>query len=118
MSNIFSLDTLKNDLDHEFAPVQIEVGGETVTLRHVMRLQKAERGKALDAIEATRELDTNTADGIDEMLKQLKVVLGTVATGSGKVLTDAIGDDIALAMKVMDLWTERTQPGEASNSPA
>lgn len=120
MSNVYTLDNLKSDLDNEFAPVEIDLGnGKTVVLRNVMRMSKAERAQAMAAIEATQTIDTNTADGVDAMLDALKELLVVVAKdNTGKALVAAIGDDLALAMKIMGIWSEGTQSGEASNSPS
>lgn len=117
MSNVYSLDDLRNALDKEFAPV--EVGG--VVLRNLMRLPKGERAKVMDAIDAvqTTPEDANNEEQLDSLLNNIKTIILTVADGNkGRTLASAIGDDLALGMKIINLWSEATQPGEAQNSPS
>lgn len=115
MSNVYSLVDLKAGLDKEFAPVELDLPrGSKVVLRNVMRLDSKDRAAV---IEATKKF-SDDAD-VDEMFEAVRVVLRTVADGNkGDSLVKEIGDDIALAMKIMNLWVEATQPGEAENSPA
>lgn len=57
------------------------------------------------------------------MLGRLENAVMTVlsivpADGKGKKLVAAIGGDLALALKLMERWSEATQSGEAQHSPA
>lgn len=114
----YSLDDLRNDLDKEFAPLQIDIGRTTVVLRNPLRLTKAERHVVFDASKRMTSGELGDED-VEEMMELIRSVLSTsAADGKGEALVKAIGDDVALAMKIMQLWTEATQPGEASNSPA
>lgn len=118
MSNSYSLDDLRNDLDREFAPLELTVGKTRVVLRNPLRLSSADRKVVLDAMKALDD-DSLKEDDVDAMLDEIRKVLGACAdAGKGDALISAIGDDVALAMKIMSLWSEATQPGEASNSPA
>lgn len=117
MSNVYSLSDLRDALDKEFAPVEIE----GVVLRNLMRLSKAERAKVMDAIDAVQAADeeANNEAQLDSLLNNIKTVILTVAEGNkGRTLASAIGDDLALGMKIINLWSEATQPGEAQNSPS
>jgi len=117
MSNVYSLADLKSELEKEFAPLELQVGKSTIVVRNVMRLNKAERAQVLAAVKAFDSADDNDTDA-DDVFDALRTILRTcAANGKGDALVDAIGDDLALAMKIMNLWTEATQPGEASNSP-
>lgn len=114
MSNSYSLTDLRNDLDREFAPVEIAVGKDKVVLRNMMRLGKDERQAVQDSI---GQLQDNPDMPVDDILGLVNAVFLAVAD-KGSVLVDAIGDDLTLAMKILTAWTEATQPGEAQNSPS
>lgn len=117
MSNVYSLDDLRNALDKEFAPVEVD----GVVLRNLMRLPKGERAKVMDAIDAvqTSDEDANNEEQLDKLLTNIKLVITTVAEGNkGAALAKAIGDDLSLGMKIINVWSEATQPGEAQNSPS
>lgn len=119
MSNVYTLDNLKQDLDKKYVAVEIEVGdGQSVVLRNLMRLSKDDRAKVVGAIQSLEELDTKTPEGLDQLVKNLKAAIGVIAEKNGKILTDQIGDDIGLLMEIWNLWQNATQLGEAENSSA
>jgi hypothetical protein len=103
MSNVFSLNDLKNQIDQEFAPLELEVGKSKIVLRNVMRLGKAERSVVMEAV---KKFDADDTDqDVDEVFDAIRTIMRTCAAdGKGDTLVNAIGDDLALA-------------GEASNSP-
>lgn len=114
MSNVYSLDDLRSDLDKVYAPLEVD----GVVLRNLMRLGKADRQKVMDAFAQTQDADSSTAEGVETLLEGIKTIIQTVAASGGPALVKKIGDDLALAVRVMELWTEATNPGEAVNSPA
>lgn len=125
MSNSYSLDDLKRDLDKEFAPVEIQVGNETVVLRNLMRIGEKEREAVLaalnemDKVDPEREEQELSPEEMATLTGAVNLILETVADkGKGKKLVAAINGDLALAMRVLEKWIEATQPGEAQNSPA
>lgn len=123
MSNVYTLDALKADLDREFAPLKIELGGEQLVLRNLMRVGKTEREAVLAALKVVEESNVSeedaSLDDLSELGDQIELILKTVvADGKGAKLVSAIGGDIALSTKLIELWVEATQPGEAQNSPA
>lgn len=118
MSNVYTLDNLRSEMDKKYAPVEIDLGkGEPVVLHNLMRLDSKRRQAVQEAIASIQNQDEDT--DADEALEGVKTVIGLVADDNkGKALNDAIGDDVGLAMHILELWSEATQPGEASNSPA
>lgn len=129
MTNKFTLDQLRVDLDRQFAPLVIEVGDEQYTLRNLIRCNEKERDSVRDALKVvetaqsqTADEDESAADDMDTLKKMaaaLESVIATVtADGRGRKLVTALGGDVALAMKVVEVWTEATRPGEAESSPA
>ncbi len=113
MSNSYSLDDLRADLDSVYAPVIVD----GVTLRSLMRLNKDEREQVLVSFQKTQTSDTSTPEGMNSMIEGITEIIAVVGGKGGPGLVKKIGDDVALAVKIMELWTEATNPGEASNSP-
>ena len=66
-----------------------------------------------------KELDEHGED-VDEdvALATVQLILKTVcADGKGDKLLKVVGNDLLRCMKLLSLWTEATQPGEAQGSP-
>jgi hypothetical protein len=122
MSNVYSLDALRDDLDKEFAPLKLHIDGEEVVLRNLLRLPEKDRSAVLAALKAVEDAQVDDESGVDELdvlVKHMQDLLQVVAAeGKGKKLVGAIGGDMALYMKIVQMWVEVTQPGEAANSPA
>ncbi|AIG78466.1 Hypothetical protein AJAP_28140 [Amycolatopsis japonica] len=123
MTNTYSLDSLKADLDKEFAPLKLEVAGEELVLRNLMRVGEKDREAVLGALKAVEALnidEENTSpEDISVLARHIETILVIVtANGKGQKLADAVNGDVALSMRIVELWVEATQPGEAENSPA
>lgn len=120
MGNVFTLDALREEVEKEFAPVEIVVSdGSTVTLRNLLRLPRGERGKVLEKLKVL-EAHEDSEEGTDEFARMADVakeVLGLVADDGRKLLKD-LGEDIAVILKVLNVWMGSSQPGEAQPSPA
>lgn len=126
MSNVFDLDSLREKLDNEFAPVKFTKGGEEFVLRNLLRVGKKDRTsimtlmKEMSDIQAKEEeTDVEDPESVERLQDILANVLALVtADGKGSKLVDKIGDDLQLLSKVMELWQEATSPGEAEDSPS
>jgi len=125
MSNSLSLDDLRSDLDREYAPVVVD----GITLRNLLRVSEKERAVVSEALEAMDSVKQEageeegtanvSAEDAEKVSGALYTILRTVAAdGRGDELVEKLGDDMMLAMKVLEHWVEATQPGEAGNSPA
>ena len=125
MSNSLSLDDLRSDLDREYAPVVVD----GITLRNLLRVSEKERAVVSEALEAMDSVKQEageeegtanvSAEDAEKVSDALYTILRTVAAdGRGDELVEKLGDDMMLAMKVLEHWVEATQPGEAGNSPA
>ena len=121
MPNSYSLDALREDIEKEFAPVVLTFGDSVFKLRNLMRIDDEDRNAVFAALEAVSADNPEEADAeamaamsaaVWEMLRRLP------ADGRGPALVDALDGDLALAMKVVGLYTETTQPGEATDSPS
>ena len=111
MSNVFSLDSLREEVEKEFKPLQLEIGTKTVTLSNLMRLPKLKREKVLALM---KELENEEKLKID--LESIAVNILVEVSDNPTVLRKALADQLALAMKVLNLWMEGTQSGEAESS--
>jgi hypothetical protein len=128
MSNVFDLDSLRDELDKEFAPAKFSKGGEQYTLRNLMRVGKKDRTAIIKLMNQLREVngdEEKKADDIEdpEKIEQVQDLMAQIlsmvaADNRGQALVDAVGDDLQLLSKVMELWQEATQPGEAEDSPS
>lgn len=121
MSNVFTLDSLREEVEKEYAPLKIQLSdGTEITLVSLLRLPKKSRDAVLAALDALDSEDegTTTSAGVDSTLATALKVLELVSGTGGKRLVKELGDDLALTMKVLNSWTAATQPGEAKSSPA
>lgn len=117
MSNVYTLDTLRDEIEQKYSAVQISVGRTKVNLRPLLRLNADERKTVIDAVASVQASDTTTGEGFEAMAEGLLTIIGTVAAKDGEVLVNSVRDDVALAMKIVELWSGATQAGEAQNSP-
>ncbi|AFQ97393.1 tail assembly chaperone [Mycobacterium phage Rebeuca] len=122
MSNVFTLDSLREEADKTFAPVKVELSdGSQVTLRNLLRLAKGDRKKVLATLETLRsdeDKEGKTLDEIDTMVDAVTDVLKIVAGKDAAKLVKELDGDLGLLMGVLNHWLEETAPGEAQNSPA
>ncbi|AIK69060.1 tail assembly chaperone [Mycobacterium phage Trike] len=122
MSNVFTLDSLREEADKTFAPVKVELSdGSHVTLRNLLRLAKNDRKKVLATLETLRndeDTEGKTLDEIDQMSDAVTEVLKIVAGKDAPKLIKELDGDLGLLMGLLNNWLEATAPGEAQNSPA
>jgi molybdopterin converting factor small subunit len=118
MSNVFTLESLREEVEREFAPLKITLrDGSEVTLINLLRLKKKERKEALALMDT---LDTDEESQSDEELDAVEELaanlFGLVADRPDELLEE-IGDDFQVLLRVLEMWMEATQPGEAESSP-
>ncbi|WP_378733651.1 phage tail assembly protein [Nocardia brasiliensis] len=119
MANIFTLASLREEIENEFAPVAIPLAdGTSVVLRNLLRLDKKDRDKVQVHLKSMKvEAEDDDAD-LEPVLTSMREVIKLAAETGGVKLLREIGDDELLLQRVFQRWMEATQPGEASNSPA
>lgn len=122
-----SLDQLNTEADKRFAPFVVDdVPGGPVTLRNALRLAKVDRdrirklqkdvSKLKLKTDADESSDSSAAEeAVVGMLQKMFEVLSAEA-GGGKRLSEAVGDDPAKLMLLMEMYAEDTQLGEALRS--
>ncbi|AFF28322.1 tail assembly chaperone [Mycobacterium phage Twister] len=115
MSNVFTLDSLREEADKTFAPVKVELSdGTQVTLRNILRLAKNDRKKVLATLETLRsdeEREGKTLDEIDTMVDAVTEVLKVVAGKDAAKLVKELDGDLGMLMGVLNHWLEETAPG-------
>ena len=121
MSNVFTLESLDEEIEQQYAPLRFQIDGAEIVLRSLLRIPRTDRDAVLERLR-TLEQDEEAADSLDEdeTLAAVQFVLSTVAEGKGQgdKLIKALGNDLLRNMKVLEHWTEATKPGEATHSPS
>ena len=113
MTNV-TLADLQDAAQKKWGDLVIEDLG--VTLRHALRLSKADRKKLskLQEVEEGDEANEDEEVVLNRLRKTVEIVAQTPE--QAKVLLDAVGDDVTLLATVLEQYTEATQMGEASDS--
>ena len=111
-----SLTQINKEADERYGPLIVEdIPGGDVTLRNLIRCTENEMAQVA-------ELDSRlrTAQKENDVVTAIKVardLIELVAVGQdGRRLLDALGDDSAKLMYLLELWAEATQAGEALRS--
>ncbi|AVR76331.1 tail assembly chaperone [Mycobacterium phage Annyong] len=118
MSNVFTLDSLREEADKQFAPFKVRLSdGTEVVLRNLLRLNKNDRKTVLASIEALKTEDESeegrTLDDIDRMVDTVSKILELAAGKDSRKLLKELDGDLGLLMGVLEGWLEATSPGEA-----
>lgn len=142
MSNVWDLDSMREEIEQEFQPFQMTVAGQTIVLRNPIRMPKKERKALQEALEELNKMTTEVTAVQDQIEKSekdetgetpmpefdsvefeerilaaSKQVLRLAAGGKeGTLLVNALGDDLQLTQKLIQRWGEVVKPGEASSS--
>ena len=115
--NVFTLDDLDAAIEREYAPLRFRAGDDEFVLRSLMRVSRKEREAVVKKLETLENADDD--DSIDEtaVIEAVQFVVKTIcADNKGAKLVKVVGDDIVRYMKLLAMWTEATQPGEAKDS--
>src|SRR5690348_9055756 len=111
-----SLNDINSEVDAQYRPFMVDdVPGGEVVLRSPLRLSKEARSgfKGLN----TKIREAQAEGDLDALVSLAGEVVRTVAEGDGgDRLLDALGDDPAKLMFVLEKYMEVAMPGEASPS--
>jgi hypothetical protein len=127
MSNEFTLDSLRAELEREFAPVKFPLrDGKPVVLQNLLRVPEAAREAVIGALTELEEADAKREDTEKDDPANLAKLAGSVysvlrnvaADGRGEALVKELNGDVLLGIKLIEKWSAVTQPGEAQDSPA
>jgi hypothetical protein len=122
MSNIFDLDSMREEISREFAPFQITVDEKVLTLRNLLRVPKNRRDEVyglLDDLSAAQESDEGTLS-VTEKSAQIALKIIPLVSDNEKLartLVERIEDDLALTLRLFNVWMEATQSGNSGDSP-
>lgn len=122
MSNIFTLDSMREEIEKEFAPFQLTIDGKTLTLRNLLRVPKKHREEVyalLDELAAVSDKDEENSLSSTEKSAQIALKILPLVADNEKlagVLVANIEDDLALTLRVFSTWMGATQAGEAEGS--
>lgn len=122
-NNIFTLDAMREEIEREFAPFQLEIDGKTLTLRNLLRLPKKDRDKVYSLLDELSKVGDgeednsliNTEASAQIALKIIPLIADN--TKLADILVANIEDDLALTLRVFSTWMGSTQAGEAEGSP-
>lgn len=123
MGNLFTLDSMREEIEREFSPCQFELpDGKTVTLRNLLRLNRKNREQVYalldDLADISKESEgaslTETEKSAQIALKIIPLVADSEKLGDK--LVELIEEDLALTLRVFSVWMEATQAGEAEGS--
>ncbi len=122
MSNVFTLDSLREEIEKEFAPCKAVLSdGTEITLRSIIRLNGKRRKQVVDLVDkfqvAIAKGDDMTAEDLDVIVDSVGKILELVAASNGKRLVQELDGDLQLSVSVLSQWIEATQVGEAESSP-
>lgn len=121
-NNIFTLDSMRSEIEREFAPFQITIDGKTLTLRNLLRVPKKHREEVyalLDELAAVSDKDEESSLSSTEKSAQIALKILPLVSDNEKlanILVTNIEDDLALTLRVFSKWMAATQAGEAEGS--
>lgn len=122
MGNIFTLDAMREEIEREFKPFQIELGGETLTLRNLLRVPKSKRDRVYGLLDELSDIQGSDEGALSVTEKSAQVALEVIPLVAdneklARKLVEKIEDDLALTLRLFNVWMEATQAGEAEGSP-
>ena len=122
MGNIFTLDAMREDIEREFAPFQIEVDDKTLTLKNLLRVPRKNRDEVYALLDEMAELQAaEEGNGLANTERSAQIALQIIPLVAdseklARALVSYIEDDLALTLRVFSAWMDRTQSGEAEDS--
>lgn len=120
MSNTFTLEALREEIEKKYAPLVFKDGDKEFVLQSLMMVPKEVRAAVQERLETlTESKDENETVSEDDTLEALKFVLSSVTKDKkGPALLRVLGNELIYYSALMEKWSEATQPGEASSSPS
>jgi hypothetical protein len=130
MSNVFTLDALREETIRRYSPTRVELGdGKVVELKSLLRLREKERKAVISAIEAINGLDVSDDDDDESLAEWSEAVtercgeiFELVASTPKKLIAALDHEDPTIKANlytaVLTRWIGESQVGEAQPSPA
>lgn len=112
MSNVFTLDSLNDELNTRYGSFVFQAGNRKFELPPVLRLPETERNVAYDLLNSAETVQSEgDLNKVVDLLANLLTVV--VRDGKGEALVQLLGRDLLKMQLVVEKWSEATQPGEA-----
>jgi hypothetical protein len=129
MSNVFTLDALREETIRRYSPTEVDLGdGDSVELKSILRLGEKDRKAVLEAIEEINDIDYDdedeelVAEWADAVVESCAKVFRVVASSPKKLMSRLEHEDPAIRANlytaVLSRWVGESQLGEAKPSPA
>ena len=128
MSNVFTLDALRNETIRRYAPTEVVLGeGESVELVSLLRLKDKDRKAVIDAIEEINTLeydedDDDVTEWAEAVIEACTKVFKLITPAHKKLVARLDHDDLTIKANlftaVLARWVGESQLGEAAPSPA
>jgi hypothetical protein len=125
MGNIFTLDSMREEIEREFAPFQLEIEGRTLTLKNLLRIPRKNRDEVYALLDEMSDIQKSAGEedggGLGSTEKSAQIALHIIPLVAdneklAKILVENIEDDLALTLRVFSAWMDKTQAGEAEGS--
>ena len=123
MSNVFTLDSLREETRKKFAPVKIGMSdGSEVELASILKLGKTSRDSVVETLKEVNDLDDDddTPENLELIVEAISKIFSVIADKPQKLLRELDDEDpmvkLHLMSKVLGVWAKETQLGEASTS--
>ena len=128
MSNVFTLDALREETIRRYAPTIVDLGDdETVELTSILRLKEKDRKAVLAAIEELNDLDfdeeddDSVAEWADGVVASCQKIFRLVCSAPKRLQPKLDHEDpkikANLHTAVLTRWIGESQVGEAESSP-
>lgn len=130
MSNVFTLDALRDETIKRYAPTVIELSdGSRVELKNVLKLKESARKEVIAAVDEIKILgdfddedDELIAESYEEVCTSIAKVFKLICSTPRKLIAELEHDDPAikasLYTSVLSAWMGTSQLGEAESSPS
>ena len=128
MSNVFTLDALREETIRRYAPTEVDLGnGDTVELSSILRLREKDRKAVLAAIEEINDIeydeddDESIVEWSESVVDSCSKIFKLICNSPKKLLPRLDHEDpqikANLYTAVLSRWVGETQLGEAESSP-
>lgn len=112
MSNVFTLESLRDELETKYGSFIFQAGKQKFELPPLLRLPETEREQAFNLIRSSEEVqESGDLKEMQGLFEDLIRVL--TRDGKGDALLDLVEHDLLSMQVLIQKWTEKTQPGEA-----
>jgi hypothetical protein len=129
MSNVFTLDSLREETIRRYSPTEVDLGdGDSVELKSILRLGEKDRKAVIEAIEEINDIEYDdedeelVAEWADAVVDSCAKVFRVVASSPKKLMSRLDHEDPAIRANlytaVLSRWVGESQLGEAKPSPA